>query len=68
MIATIKSPTKSDLNRGLCEAMNMGVEFDVYPDNTFSIVIHDQVRADKIASAAGGKIIAVVDKMPIRPY
>jgi hypothetical protein len=68
MIATIQSPTINDLKRGLWEAMNMGVEYDVYPDNTFSIVVHQQSRADAIATAANGKIIAVVDKMPIRPY
>jgi hypothetical protein len=68
MIATIKTPSISDMKRGLWKAMDLGVECDVFSDNTFNIVVHEQKRADAIALAARGTIIAVVDKMPIRPY
>ena len=68
MIATIKAPTLTDMKRGLWKAMDLGVEYDTFSDNTFNIVVHQQYRADMIAEAARGTIIAVVDKMPIRPY
>jgi hypothetical protein len=68
MIATIKTPSIGDMKRGLWKAMDLGVECDVFSDNTFNIVVHEQKRADAIALAARGTIIAVVDKMPIRPY
>lgn len=68
MIATIKTPSIGDMKRGLWKAMDLGVECDVFSDNTFNIVVHEQKRADAIALAARGIIIAVVDKMPIRPY
>jgi hypothetical protein len=68
MIATIKTPSIGDMKRGLWKAMDLGVECDVFSDNTFNIVVHEQRRADAIAEAARGTIIAVVDKMPIRPY
>ena len=68
MIATIQAPNTTAMKRGLFKAMMMGVECESYADDTFSITVHDQSRADDIANAASGKIIAVVDKMPIYPY
>lgn len=68
MIATIKAPSNTAMKRGLFQAMMMGVECESYADDTFSITVHDQSRADTIANAASGKIIAVVDHMPTYPY
>ena len=68
MIATIKAPTKSAMTNGLFKAMTLGVEAESYADNTFDIVVHDQIKADLIASAARGKIVAVTDKTPIFSY
>jgi hypothetical protein len=41
------------------------VEYDVYDDTHFDITIHNQSRADLIARAANGKIVAVVDALPV---
>jgi 2-keto-3-deoxy-L-rhamnonate aldolase RhmA len=68
MIATIKSPSKSSMKNGLWQAMMLGIEAEPYADNSFDIVVHDQTKADLIAKAAHGKIVAVTEKSPIFSY
>ena len=53
MIATIKTPSIGDMKRGLWKAMDLGVECDVFSDNTFNIVVHEQKRADAIGGSQG---------------
>jgi hypothetical protein len=65
MIATIRTPSRSSTGAGVFEAIKHGVEYDVYDDNHFDITIHNQTRADLIAKAANGKIVAVVDALPV---
>lgn len=65
MIATIKAQSKSYVGAGVFEAIKHGLEYDVYDENHFDIVVHDQSRADLIARAAHGKIVAVVDSLPV---
>jgi hypothetical protein len=65
MIATIRTPSRSSTGAGVFEAIKHGVEFDIYDDTHFDIVIHNQSRADLIAQAANGKIVAVVDSLPV---
>ena len=65
MIATIKANSPSGVGAGVFEAIKQGVEYDVYDDNHFDITVHHQYRADLIAKAACGKIVAIVDSLPI---
>jgi hypothetical protein len=65
MIATIRTPSRSSTGAGVFEAIKHGVEFDIYDDTHFDITIHNQSRADLIAQAANGKIVAVVDALPV---
>jgi hypothetical protein len=65
MIATIRTPSRSSTGAGVFEAIKHGVEFDIYDDTHFDITIHNQARADLIAQAANGKIVAVVDSLPV---
>jgi hypothetical protein len=65
MIATIRTPSRSSTGAGVFEAIKHGVEYDVYDDTHFDITIHNQSRADLIARAANGKIVAVVDALPV---
>jgi hypothetical protein len=65
MIATIRTPSRSSTGAGVFEAIKHGVEFDIYDDTHFDITIHNQYRADLIAQAANGKIVAVVDSLPV---
>jgi hypothetical protein len=65
MIATIRTPSRSSTGAGVFEAIKHGVEFDIYDDTHFDITIHNQSRADLIARAANGKIVAVVDALPV---
>jgi len=65
MIATIRTPSRSSTGAGVFEAIKHGVEFDIYDDTHFDITIHNQTRANLIAKAANGKIVAVVDALPV---
>jgi hypothetical protein len=65
MIATIRTPSRSSTGAGVFEAIKHGVEFDIYDDTHFDITIHNQTRANLIARAANGKIVAVVDALPV---
>jgi len=65
MIATIRTPSRSSTGAGVFEAIKHGVEYDVYDDTHFDITIHNQTRADLIAKSANGKIVAVVDALPV---
>lgn len=65
MIVTIKSPTRKLMNRGMFEAMKMGVEFEDRADNTFDIIAFDQSKVDGIASAAGGQVIYTSNTKPM---
>lgn len=68
MIATIKASNITSLKKGLFKAMLLGVEAEPHADLTFDIIVHDQKKADIIANSAGGKIIAVADKIPLHTY
>ena len=65
MIATIRTPSRSSTDAGVFEAMKHGIEFEVYDETHFDITIHNQTRANLIAGAANGKIVAVVDSLPV---
>ena len=65
MIATIRTPARSSTGAGVFEAMKHGIEFEVYDETHFDITIHNQTRANLIARAANGKIVAVVDSLPV---
>ncbi len=65
MIATIRTPSRSSTGAGVFEAIKHGVEFDIYDETHFDVTVHSQTRADLIAKAANGKIVAVVDALPI---
>ena len=65
MIATSRTPSRSSTGAGVFEAIKHGVEYDVYDDTHFDVTIHNQTRADLIAKAANGKIVAVVDALPV---
>lgn len=65
MIATIRTPSRSDTGAGVFEAIKHGVEFDIYDETHFDITVHNQTRADLIAEAANGKIVAVIDSLPV---
>ena len=65
MIATIRTPSRSYTGAGVFEAMKHGIEFEVYDETHFDIPIHNQTRANLIARAANGKIVAVVDSLPV---
>lgn len=65
MIATIRTSSRSATGAGVFEAMKHGLEFDVYDETHFDITVHNQTRADLIAKAANGKIVAVVDSLPV---
>lgn len=68
MIATIQAPNKNGILKAAFEAMKMGIECEVYENNCMDITVHTQNTADRLASYASGKIIAVQDKMDIGPY
>lgn len=65
MIATIRTPSRSSTGAGVFEAMKHGIEVEVYDETHFDITIHNQTRANLIARAANGKIVAVVDSLPV---
>ena len=65
MIATIKASSSRAVGAGVFEAIKHGVEYEVYDDGHFDITVHSQDRADRIAKAANGKIVAVVDSLPV---
>lgn len=65
MIATIQVPSRRNIGPGVFEAIKHGVEFDIYDDTHFDITVHNQTRADLIAKAANGKIVAVIDTIPV---
>lgn len=58
MILTIKAPSLSLMKSGIWEAeMMMGLETEVFSDNTFEIVCHDPAKVDKILKISQGKVI-----------
>lgn len=65
MIATIRTSSRSATGSGVFEAIKHGLEYEVYDDTHFDITVHNQTRADLIAKAASGKIVAVVDSLPV---
>ena len=58
MIFTIKSPDTSSLRAGLFESMKLGLSTEEFVDNTFEIVVHSQVKLDRVLDKSRGKIIA----------
>ncbi len=65
MIATIQVPSRRHIGAGVFEAIKHGLEYEVYDETHFDITVHNQTRADLIAQAAGGKIVAVIDSIPV---
>lgn len=65
MIATIKAESPRTVSAGLFEAIKHGLEYDVYDDGHFDITVHEQYRADAVARACRGRIVAVVDSLPV---
>jgi hypothetical protein len=58
MILTIKTPSLSLLKAGIWEAdLMMGLETEVFSDNTFEIVCHDPAKVDRILEISQGKVI-----------
>lgn len=66
MIATIKARSPKTMGAGLFEAIKHGLEYEVYSDGHFDIIVHEQYRADAVAKACGGEIMAVVDNLPMK--
>ena len=68
MIATIKASSPRSIAAGVFEAIKHGLEYEIYEDGHFDIIVHQQYRADAVAKACGGQIMAVVDNLPIYSY
>jgi hypothetical protein len=68
MIATIRASSPRAISAGVFEAIKHGLEYEIYDDGHFDIIVHQQYRADAVAKACNGKIMAVVDHMPVYSY
>lgn len=58
MIFTIKSPNTASLRAGLFESMKLGLSTEEFVDNTFEIIVHSQVKLDRVLDKSRGTIIA----------
>ena len=68
MIATIKASSPRSVASGVFEAIKHGLEYEIYDDGHFDIIVHEQYRANAVAKACNGTIMAVVDQMPVYAY
>lgn len=58
MIFTIKSPDKASLRAGLFEAMKLGLSTEEFVDDSFEVIVHSQVKLDRVLDKSRGTIIA----------